>query len=97
MRARMSANIALSAAATPCASSSGTSSPACSRRTFWIAASIAFWAGSRCSSGRLASWPSIADFAFSQIRGTAKNQVGLTAGRNSMILRGSGQTVIESP
>ena len=44
-----------------------------------------------------ASFASRPALSFSQIRGTAKKKVGLTVGRNSMILRGSGQTVIERP
>ena len=39
------------------------------------------WAGSRCSSGRLASIVSSPALSFSQMRGTAKNQVGRTCGR----------------
>jgi hypothetical protein len=35
--------------------------------------------------------------SFSQIRGTAKNQVGLTLGRKEMISRGFGQIVTEGP
>jgi hypothetical protein len=35
--------------------------------------------------------------SFSKIRGTAKNHVGFTLGRNSAIRRGSAQTVTESP
>ena len=66
---RSAENICSSALATAAASSSGTSSPACSRRTFWIAASTAFWAGSRCSSGSFAAIASSPAFSFSQIRG----------------------------
>ena len=73
-----SENIAASAWATPPPAPPGTSSPACSRRTFWIAASRPFCAGSRCSSGIEAIFASSPAFSFSQIRGTAKNQVGLT-------------------
>ena len=90
-------NIASSAAATPAASSSGTSSPACSRRTFWIAASRPFRACSPSSPGIAASFASRPAFSFSQIRGTAKKNVGFTFGRKSMIVRGSGQTVIDAP
>ena len=34
------------------------------------------------------------DLSFSQIRGTAKNHVGCTAGRNETTSRGFGQQVI---
>ena len=88
---RMFENRAASAAATPLASSSGTSSPACSSRTFWIAAARPWRARSPSSPGIAASFASSPAFSFSQIRGTAKNQVGWTWGRNSTIFRGSGQ------
>ena len=80
-----------SAWAAASATSAGTSSPACSARTFASDASRPFWAGSRCSSGRPASIASSPALSFSKMRGTAKNQVGFTFGRNSTILRGSGQ------
>ena len=79
--ARRPENISASAFATAAASSSGTGSPACSSSTFLIAASSAAWAGARCSSGCEASIVSSPDLSFSQIRGTAKNHVGLTSGR----------------
>jgi hypothetical protein len=40
---------------------------------------------------------SMAAFIFSQIRGTAKNQVGWTAAKNSAIFRESGQVVTVAP
>ena len=40
---------------------------------------------------------SIAAFSFSQIRGTAKNQVGCTSGRYAITWRGSGQQVVAKP
>ena len=67
--------------ATAAASSSGTGSPACSRRTLRIAASSAACTGARSSSGRAASIVSSPALSFSQIRGTAKNQLGRTSGR----------------
>ena len=94
---RRGLNIASSAWATPAASSSGTSWPLCSRRTFWIAASRPFWAGTRCSSGSFAKLASIPALSFSKMRGTAKNQVGRTAASESPILRGSGQIVTLTP
>ena len=90
-------NIFSSASATAAASCSGTSSPACSRRTFSSAASSAARACSRCSSGRLARFASSPALSFSQMRGTAKNQVGRTFGRKSTISRGSGQIVTVQP
>ena len=56
-----------------------------------------FCAGTFCSSGRLSSIVSSPAFSFSQTLGTAKNQVGLTEGRNSMILRGSAQIDTSTP
>ena len=79
--ARSPLNIFSSAAATAAASSSGTGSPACSSSTLRIAASSAACAGSRCSSGWPESIASRPALSFSQIRGTAKNHVGLTSGR----------------
>ena len=70
-----------SARATWSARSAGTGRPACSRRTFSRAAAIACEAIVRCSAGRLASRASSPAFIFSQIRGTAKNQLGFTCGR----------------
>ena len=79
--ARRPANTSSSARLTSSASSAGTSSPACSRRTLRIPASIAARILAACSSG----WPAIIvsrpAFSFSQIRGTAKNQLGRTSGR----------------
>ena len=61
---------------------SGTSSPACSARTFLSptpsAHSVACFFASSCSAATPAS---IAALSFSQMRGTAKNQVGRTSGR----------------
>ena len=54
-------------------------------------------AGPRCSSGRLAIIVSRPALSFSQTRGTAKNQVGRTVGRKSMIVRGSGQIATSMP
>jgi len=73
------------------ATSGGTSSPACSARTFWIDISRPFSAWARCSSGRLASIASRPALSFSKIRGTAKNQVGFHLGKELTILRGSGR------
>ena len=60
---------------------SGTSLPCCSRRTLRTAASIAACVASRCSGGWPATIVSSPAFSFSQMRGTAKNQLGLTSGR----------------
>ena len=73
-------------------SGSGVGSPACSASTRALAAAISCRACSLPAS--LASSPAL---SFSHTRGTAKNQVGLTAGRNSPIRRGSGQVVIVMP
>ena len=95
--ARSFENISSSAWPPSAASSSGTSSPACSsaqlleRRRDRRLGRLALLVG-QAARGRLEP-----AFSFSQIRGTAKNQVGRTSGRNSMILRGSGQIVIENP
>ena len=86
-----------SALAAAAATSAGTSSPRCSRRTFSSAASKPRSTGSRCSSGSPASIASSPAFSFSQTRGTAKNQVGRACGRNWTISRGSGQMWISSP
>jgi hypothetical protein len=79
--ARSPAKICSSARATVCASSSGTGSPACSRRTLRIDASSAACTGARSDSGRAASIVSRPALSFSQIRGTAKNQLGRTSGK----------------
>ena len=39
----------------------------------------------------------MAALSFSQMRGTAKNQVGRTSGRYATTWRGSGQQVVEKP
>ena len=54
-------------------------------------------ASSFCASSSPASLASTPALSFSHTRGTAKNHVGLTAGRNSPIRRGSGQVVIVIP
>ena len=69
-------NICSSAAATVASSSSGTGSPRWRSRTRSIDAASAAWIGARCSSGCEACIASSPAFSFSQIRGTAKNQVG---------------------
>ncbi len=86
-------NISLSALATVSARSAGTSSPACSRRSFFSAAWSASSTGLRCSSSWPATIASSPALSFSQMRGTAKNQFGWTSGRNCTIVRGSGQAV----
>ena len=73
--------IASSAFATRAASSSGTGSPRCSSRTFSSASASASCVAARCSAGAAASICSSPALSFSQIRGTAKNQVGRTSGR----------------
>ena len=80
-RARSLQNSVSSARATCCSSSAGTGSPACRRRTRWSDAAIASSTGLRCSSGCAACIVSSPALSFSQIRGTAKNQVGRTCGR----------------
>ena len=90
-------NTASSAFSTPSASSEGTSSPACSSRTFPSDASNALSIGTRCSEGSAAIICSRPAFSFSQIRGTAKNQLGRTSGRYSMTFLASGQHVIVNP
>ena len=77
--ARSPANSSRSASSTVAASSSGTGSRACSCSTLRVAASSHSRlrpASSPCN--RKLSRPAL---SFSQIRGTAKNQVGRTAGR----------------
>ena len=74
-------NISSSAFSTVAASSSGTGSRACSRRTFSRAAVSAASIFSRCSGGWEASVVSSPALSFSQMRGTAKNHVGRTSGR----------------
>jgi hypothetical protein len=87
--ARSGANSFSSPIARVAASSAGICSPACSSSTARAAAAISARA---CSSpASLASRPA---FSFSHTRGTAKNQVGLTAGKYAPICRGSGQQVI---
>ena len=77
--ARICENSFSSASATVAASSSGTGSPACSSSTLRIAASSS---ARFCSpSSPEARKPSMPALSFSQMRGTAKNQLGLTAGR----------------
>jgi len=78
---RAQPGISASAAATVSASSAGTSSPACSRRTLRIAESSADSMAARCSGGCPAAVVSRPAFSFSQMRGTAKNQLGRTSGR----------------
>ncbi len=95
--ARSGAKIAASACAQACSSSSGTGSPACCRRTWRVAAPIARSLASRCSSGSAATIASRPALSFSQMRGTAKNQDGRTAGSTAMIWRGSGQVVTVRP
>ena len=51
----------------------------------------------RSFSGAAASVCSSPAFSFSQMRGTAKNQVGRTSGRYSITSRASGQQVIVNP
>ena len=59
-------------------SSAGTSSP----RAFRRPTSSAHWVACFFAASSSASMPaSIAAFSFSQMRGTAKNQLGLTSGR----------------
>jgi hypothetical protein len=86
-----------SAAAALAATSSGTGSPRCSRRTFSIAAARPACAASRSPSGRPAIAPSRPAFSFSQIRGTAKKKCGRTCGITLMIVLGSGTVVIVAP
>ena len=81
-RARSGANTSSSARAHSAASSSSTVSPACSARTRRRPVSSAqpmTWR--RASSGSATKPASSAALSFSQIRGTAKNQVGRTSGR----------------
>ncbi len=71
-----------SAFAYSCASSAETSSPACSARTLRSPTSMAHLVACLRSGSCSASIPaSSAAFSFSQMRGTAKNQVGRTSGR----------------
>jgi hypothetical protein len=77
--------------------SAGSSSPACSARERWRPSSIAAFVGPRCSSGRFSTIASSPAFSFSQIRGTAKNQVGRTSGRYEITWRASGQQVTLKP
>ena len=72
----------------------GTGSPRWRSRTRSIEAAIASSTGLRCSSGWAASIVSSPALSFSQIRGTAKNQVGWTCGRYERTSRGFGQQVI---
>jgi hypothetical protein len=76
---RSPANSSRSASSTVLTRSDGTSSPACSSSTLRIAPASQAWlrvAFSPCSRN-----DSIPALSFSQIRGTAKNHVGRTAGR----------------
>ena len=75
--ARSPANSCSSPAAAVAATASGTGSPACSSSTRSRAASSQATVSSPC----VRRWPSSPAFSFSKMRGTAKNQVGLTAGR----------------
>ena len=85
-----------SAFACSCASSSGTCLPDCSSRTFLWPRSIAHFSArlrsASCSPSTIASRPA---FSFSQMRGTAKNQLGRTSGRYAITSRGFGQQVTE--
>jgi hypothetical protein len=87
-------NRASSAAAHRASSSSGTGSPRWRSRTRSSDASIAAWIWARCSSGAFDCIASSPALSFSQIRGTAKNHVGRTWGRNETTSRGFGQQVI---
>ena len=78
--------------------SSGTSSPDCSSRTFFSPTSSACLANFLRSSSCSASMPASIDaLSFSKIRGTAKNQLGLTSGRYEITWRASGQHVTVKP
>ena len=97
-RVRIFDNTSSSAFAYSSASSGGSSSPACSTLTFRSptpsAHSVAWRLASSCSAAKAAS---IAAFSFSQMRGTAKNQVGCTSGRYATTSRGFGQQVVVKP
>ena len=81
-RARIFDSTSSSALPNSSASSGGISSPACSARTLRRPTSSAHWVACRLASSCSAAMPaSIAAFSFSQMRGTAKNQVGRTSGR----------------
>jgi hypothetical protein len=90
--ARSPANRPASASATVAARSAGTSSPACSSSTLRMPASSQ--ARLRSAFSPLVRNACRPDISFSQMRGTAKNQVGCTAGRNAAISRGFGHVVI---
>ena len=97
-RARTFERTSSSAFAYSCASSSGISSPACSSLTFFRPTSSAHSVACRFASSCSAATPaSSAAFSFSQMRGTAKNQVGCTSGRYATTWRGSGQQVVVKP
>ncbi len=74
--------------------SSPTSSPRARRRPTLSAHCVACLRSASCSASMPAS---IAAFSFSQMRGTAKNQLGCTSGRYAATWRGSGQQVVEKP
>ena len=75
--ARSPANSFSSPSAAVAATSSGTGSPACSSSTLRRAAVSQPTVSSPC----VERCPSRPALSFSKMRGTAKNQVGLTAGR----------------